>query len=382
MPGRAARATPIVLTSHMTTPTDPHSASLLPESHAAGAIPGDTREFPFPSRRPLLDRRKRAAILVGALGIGVTIAVAPFLLGLIGAPVLYVVFQPLHRRLSRSLAPSRAAVLVLLVALLLVILPALVVGGVILAEVPAALAEFARSDVMARLGTLRIGPMAVGTEIAKAGGAIFGWISGQAVVILGSVTGAAINLLIAFFGLYYLLRSGPAVWHEFARYLPFSRATRDRLKDTFFRTTVATLLGVGLTALLQGLVVGTGFWLVGLDRPLLWGSLTAVVSVLPVLGSALIWFPAVVLLILQDRAGAALALGLIGGGIAANIDNVIRPIVYKRVSNIHPLITLVGAFAGLRFFGLLGVLLGPMALAYFFELLRAFEEEYGGNPLG
>jgi len=68
---------------------------------------------------------------------------------------------------------------------------------------------------------------------------------------------------------------------------------------------------------------------------------------------------------------------------ASNVDNVIRPLVYRRVSNIHPMITLVGAFAGVRYFGLLGLLLGPLAIAYLFELLRFYREEYGtrtGDP--
>jgi predicted PurR-regulated permease PerM len=66
----------------------------------------------------------------------------------------------------------------------------------------------------------------------------------------------------------------------------------------------------------------------------------------------------------------------IGAGIASNVDNIVRPILYKRVSDIHPMITLVGALAGVRYFGLLGILLGPLAIAYLFEMLRAYREEY------
>jgi len=74
---------------------------------------------------------------------------------------------------------------------------------------------------------------------------------------------------------------------------------------------------------------------------------------------------------------------VISAGVAGNVDNLIRPYVYKRVSNIHPMITLVGAFAGVRYFGLLGLILGPLAIAYLFELLRFYREEYsaGSEPL-
>jgi predicted PurR-regulated permease PerM len=93
----------------------------------------------------------------------------------------------------------------------------------------------------------------------------------------------------------------------------------------------------------------------------------------------LVWLPAVLVLLAEGRYGQAAIMLVIGGGIASNVDNVIRPLVYKRVSNIHPMITLVGAFAGVRYFGLLGILLGPLAIAYLFELLRFYREEYGST---
>jgi predicted PurR-regulated permease PerM len=84
----------------------------------------------------------------------------------------------------------------------------------------------------------------------------------------------------------------------------------------------------------------------------------------------------VLVLLVTHRYGAALALVVIGGGIASNIDNVVRPI-YCRISNIHPLTTLVGAFVGVSLFGLVGLLLGPLTISYFFELVQVYEREYG-----
>jgi predicted PurR-regulated permease PerM len=106
---------------------------------------------------------------------------------------------------------------------------------------------------------------------------------------------------------------------------------------------------------------------------------TAFASILPVLGSALVWLPGVIVLLLQSKYGAAAGLAAIGGLVASNIDNLIRPLVYRRVSDIHPMVTLIGAFAGVKYFGLLGVLLGPLAIAYLFELLRSYREEYGDS---
>jgi predicted PurR-regulated permease PerM len=85
----------------------------------------------------------------------------------------------------------------------------------------------------------------------------------------------------------------------------------------------------------------------------------------------------VVVLLLDNRYGAGIALAVIGGVIASNLDNLVRPLVYKRMSDLHPMITLIGAFAGVKYFGLLGVLLGPLAIVYLFELLQFYRDDYG-----
>jgi predicted PurR-regulated permease PerM len=81
-------------------------------------------------------------------------------------------------------------------------------------------------------------------------------------------------------------------------------------------------------------------------------------------------------LVLDHRYTDATVLGLIGLLVASNIDNIIRPMIFRRVSDVHPIIAVVGAFAGMRYFGLLGLLLGPLALVYFVELVRAYDHDF------
>ncbi len=133
------------------------------------------------------------------------------------------------------------------------------------------------------------------------------------------------------------------------------------------------------TAIAQGALIGLAFLFVGLPDPLVWGSMAAFASILPVLGTGLVWMPAVLVLFFQQRYGGMVVMLIVGWLLASNIDNLIRPMVYRRVSNIHPMVTLVGAFAGMKYFGLPGLLLGPLAIAYFFELMRFYQLEYGTN---
>lgn len=321
--------------------------------------------------------RDRAGLLIMVLGAAILVAVAPFFSGLLGAGVLYVIFVKPYRRLERVMNHGLAAAITLAVALVIIALPLAWLIAVVIAQAPDALRTLQSSAVFARVGQLHIGSLQIGAELAKASGTIASWLSERVFSFVGSATSAVLNLVIAFFGLYYMLRSDRNTWGTIRRYIPFSFQTADALRDRFFSVTEATLLGTMLIAVIQGSLVGTGFWLVGLPNPFFWGTVSAFASILPVLGTALVWLPAVLVLLVQDRYGAAVAMLVIGAGVASNIDNLIRPLVYRRVSHIHPMITLVGAFAGVKYFGLLGLLLGPLAIAYLFELLHFYREEYG-----
>lgn len=321
--------------------------------------------------------RDRAAVLILVLAAAIFFAISPFLSGLLGAAVLYVIFVRVYRRLERVMKAGFAAAITLIAALLMIALPLSWLIGVVVAQAPDALRILQDSSVFARLSEFRVGNFQVGAEIAKASGTIASWLSTRAFSLVGSATSAVLNLVIAFFGLYYLLRSNTNTWDSIRGYIPFSANTADALRDRFFSVTEATLLGTMLIAVIQGGLIGTAFAIVDLPNPFFWGTVTAFASILPVLGTSLVWLPATLVLFAQNRYGAAVIMLVIGAGIASNIDNVIRPLVYRRVSHIHPMITLVGAFAGVKLFGLLGLLLGPLAIAYLFALLHFYNAEYG-----
>jgi predicted PurR-regulated permease PerM len=102
---------------------------------------------------------------------------------------------------------------------------------------------------------------------------------------------------------------------------------------------------------------------------------TAVASILPIFGSALVWMPGALVLVAQDRYTAAIALAAFGALVISNVDNALRLVVFRRVSHVHPMVTLVGAFGGVRVFGLAGLLVGPLVLSYAIELFRTYERE-------
>lgn len=321
-------------------------------------------------------RHQRAAIVLALLAIGLAIALTPYATGLIAVPVLYVILAPLHRWLCRWLRPGTAASLVLLFTLLVLVIPGFVLASVLVNQAQDMAGKVMAGPLLNRLSQMRVGPFDVGAELLKVGQGLVSWLGGNAVALLGTATRLALNILFALFGLYYLLIRPDEVWNSVRPYIPFSPENTARLKERFQAVSVSTVIGTGLTAIAQGTAVALGFAFTGLANPLFWGVVTVVFAVLPVVGSGMIWGPGVAVLAFDGRFGAAgflVAWNLVATGI---IDYVIRPFVFNRFASIHPLITLVGAVAGVSYFGILGLLVGPLALSYFFEVLRMYREEF------
>jgi len=310
------------------------------------------------------------------LTIGLSAAVAillfPYLSGLLGAMVLYVVGGPVIRRVhgTRRRVAAFATVFVMFFVL---VLPGAFLLVQLLGQIPDALGAFAQSPAMQRLTTVNIGSINIGAQLERARDDIVGWSSRQTISAIGGMIGATLNLVIALFGAYYLMVSGERLWRWFRGVLPFSATTSELLRVRFHRVTEAMLIGVVLTGIAQGTLVGTALALAGFGHAMLWGAVTAVASLLPIFGSGLVWGPAVVVLLAGGHVSAAIAIALFGIIIVSNIDNVLRLIVYRRVSNIHPMVTLVGAFAGGRAFGLAGLLLGPLVVSYAIELIKVYD---------
>ncbi len=325
-------------------------------------------------------KHQRAAFLILLLGAALIIALAPFATGLIGIPVLYIIFSPVYLELEPRIKPTAAAAVTVGLALVVIVLMALVITLVIVQQAPDIARGILDSPLRVRLANVTIGPYELGPQLAAMSERVVSWLGTGALGFIGTATRLTLNLTISLFGFFYLLLSAGQIWSAVAPYIPFSPTNSQLLKARFRLVTISTLIGTGLTALIQGLLVGVAFLVVGLPNALFWGVVTTILSVLPIVGSGLIWVPGAIVLFLQDRYGAAAALGLWGLLIVGNIDNVIRPIVFRRYAKIHPLLTLVGAFAGIRYFGLLGLLVGPLALSYFFELIRMYKEEYIRTP--
>ena len=326
---------------------------------------------------PFLDsNHQRAAMLILVLGVALVVALTPFATGIIGIPVLYVVFQPVHGWLMRHTGPRTSAALVVLLALFLIVVPGVSFAGLIVTQAQEIAGGMVQSTLLERLAALHIRGTSIGPQLADLGSKLVSWLGSSAFGLIGTATRLALNLVISLFGLYYLLLRPGETWDSVRPYIPFSPQNTEILRQRFRNVTVSTIIGTGLVAAIQGFLVGIGFWVTGLSNALFWGVVTMVLAILPVVGSGMVFIPGAIALALGDHWGWAIALTIWGLVVVGNVDYIVRPIIFRRWANIPPLITLIGALAGVPFFGILGLLIGPLAFSYFFELIRMYREEY------
>jgi predicted PurR-regulated permease PerM len=327
----------------------------------------------------LEDRQQQAAYAIVLLGVGLLIALFPFASGLLAIPVLFICFKPLYLRIRQHARPRIAAIIVTLLGVLFVMLPLIIVALIVAHQAQSLVTGLDQSRMLAEISQLRLGNFAVGPIIANMGRRIAELVGGSGFAVLGAASRFSLNLVIAFFGLFFMLQSSERLWLGLAPYVPFSSTNTERLRQRFEDVTVSTVIGTGLTAGVQGALVGVAFWATGISNAVVWAVITTVLAILPIVGSGMVWVPAALLLAVDGRMPQAIGLALWGAILVANVDNLIRPMVFRRWANVHPLITIVGAFGGVRYFGLLGLLVGPLALSYFFELLRMYRQEYVGG---
>lgn len=193
-------------------------------------------------------------------------------------------------------------------------------------------------------------------------------------VLLGTFNVIA-NFGLAMFLLFFFLRDGKGMLERGVRLIPMTPARKEELGQTLGGVTRAVVLGTLVTALVQGTLLGIGFAIAGLPSPLVFGALGAVASLIPIVGTALVWIPAVISLFAQGQTGWAIFLGIWCVVLVGGSDNVVRPLIISGRSNASTLLVFVGLLGGVGVFGFAGIFMGPLILTLVATLLQYADQE-------
>ena len=203
----------------------------------------------------------------------------------------------------------------------------------------------------------------------------------QAAAIVPSVLNSSASILsnfaIMFFLLYFLLQNGRLVEKFLDKFIPLKEENIDLLGNETKSMIKANAIGIPVLAIIQGVIATIGYAIFGVKDFALWGFLTGIFSMVPIVGTAIIWIPLTLYLYSTGKPGAALGLLIYAVVLITNVDYVARLTILKRFMNIHPLITIFGVIVGIGLFGFWGVIFGPLLISYFIILVKIYINEFG-----
>jgi predicted PurR-regulated permease PerM len=310
------------------------------------------------------------------LGYVVYLIFEPFLVPLTWSAVLAIFFYPVHERLAKRLKPNYAAMMSTVGVTVLLIAPTLVVLSYTAKqaidatarlqtalmnperELPAELVARVRSQLPeAWQSTDFSEPLRQGAEKVAT------FLAGKFGALVKNLVSFFIALFILVFALFFMFRDGEDVGRAVKHLFPFDRTIQEEMfvesKELIFASVAVGLLIAGI----QGFLGGTAFAITGLHSPVFWGVVIAFFSLVPVVGSALIWLPTALWLGFSGHWGKALTIMIICGAVAGIADNIVRPLLLRNRTHLNELLLFIGVLGGLSVFGLLGLVVGPAIVA-------------------
>jgi predicted PurR-regulated permease PerM len=197
------------------------------------------------------------------------------------------------------------------------------------------------------------------------------------VIAAGAATSGILQAIVCVGALFVFLTRGAALYSQTVDHSPLGRERTETLLDTVREMIQASFFGVVAVAAVQGTLLGIGLWIAGIPAPAVWGIVGAVLSVLPILGTALVWVPAAIVLLTQGNVGLGIFLLVWGGVVVANSDNVVRPLIVMKGASmqLNGLAVFIALLGAVQAFGLVGIFVGPVTLALGLALLRMLREE-------
>lgn len=196
---------------------------------------------------------------------------------------------------------------------------------------------------------------------------------------LSSAGSIFINLTSMFFILFFMLSNADSMEMTLLKYIPLSVENKKIVVKETKNIVASYAIGIPILALAQGVCAYIGYAIFGIQDPMLWGFVTCVCSVIPFVGSGLIWIPLVVYLFASGHTQSAIFLAIYCAVVVLNVDNVLRLFLLKAFADIHPLITLFGVITGLKLFGFIGLIFGPLLVSYLLLLVRIYVKEFAAK---
>ncbi len=333
--------------------------------------------------------------LVGLAGLSLYLCyriAEPFLNPIFVAIVLAIVFYPLHARIeSRVSRPNVAAMISTMAVIIVVAIPAIFLGVAVtreLGDVYQFLSEksAAQGGLNPYLMHLLEAPLQwVGryVDISRLDvrANLLGWVEqlSRYFVSLGAravsnILSLILAIVVVVFTLFFLFRDGRKIQQRTAAVLPLTAEQARKLLTGISDTIIASVYGGIAVGLAQGSLTGLGFWVLGLSSPVIWALTAALASLIPVVGTGIVWIPAAIVLVLGGHWIKAIILIVWGAAVVAQVDVVVRPYVVSERAKMHNLLIFFALLGGVAAFGIMGLFIGPVVVSVTIAVLDMLAE--------
>ncbi|MEX0899501.1 MAG: AI-2E family transporter [Gammaproteobacteria bacterium] len=332
------------------------------------------------------------------------VIVWPYFGAVLWGVVAAIIVMPLHRWLVRVTRGREglSAILSVLIVILLGVIPLMVVAASLVAEATGlyeriqsgrydGVGEYLRNieqalPAWAQSALERFGLTSF-DEVRDRLSSLFAQalqiVASRAVTIGQSTFGFVISLAIMLYLLFFLLRDGERLVPRIADAIPLRKDDRDAILEKFVVVVRATVKGSIVIALLQGLLGGLIFWMLGIEAPVLWGVLMALLSLLPAVGAAIVWLPAAIYLLVTGSIWQGVVLITFGVLVIGLVDNLLRPKLVGKSTRMPDYVVLISTLGGIAVFGLNGFVIGPTIAALFIAVWDIFTRSRASfNPTG
>ncbi len=315
-------------------------------------------------------------VVLVALFILMIVKLNYFISSFLGAFTIYMLLRKTHRTMLGKGWNKLLATSTLLIVTVLIIF---VIGGAVFGAVYSEVKDFQPQIVIDNINAIhdtileKTGYNVFSTEMVdKAIRSAGDFLPG----IFSTAGSILVNGMMMIFLLFFMFQESKAMESGIEDNLPLKKDSISMLKKETQNMVISNAIGIPVILIGQGIVAGLGYWFLGAGDPVVWGLITGVCGLIPVIGTAGVWLPLSLNLLIGGNTWQGLVLILYGALIISSVDNLIRMVFLKKYANLHPLVAIFGIILGMNLFGFWGIVFGPLVISGFMALCKIYKNEF------
>lgn len=323
--------------------------------------------------------------LIIALGFIIGKYLFTFFPGLLGALTLYIIMRQHYFKLTviHSWKKWVAAMVFIILAAVVIVLPVVGLVQMLIPKFSDFLSNTTQLNDILNVFSTKINRIAPGFRINEEQlRGLIEKLTTSIPTVLGATFNVLTNTVLALFILYFMLVDGRRMERTIQKYMPLKEGNIDDIWRATRTMVMSNAIGIPVIAICQACVAAFGYWLFGIDSFIIWGIMTGVFSLVPIIGTAVIWVPLCVYLIITGNSGQGFGLAVYSLVVTGTVDNILRFTILKKLGDVHPIITALGIIVGIPVFGFMGFIFGPLLISYLLLLIKIYRVEFSPRENG